>query len=1226
MADFDYKDLAPVDDVENGEVYLDALKGALQNKRIKNIALAGPYGSGKSSIIETFLRNEREKESCCFKMFAGKKRSISEQSLKISMASFFIEDVEGQDEKKGQEEPGKPFDLGINEIEQGILKQLFYKVEPNEIPQSRYRKRHIGSLWEWELIWFNLLLFTVLFFCWIFMPEEFAWAIGCLVNAGNSLGLSSFASVLFFVMFFYAVAIAVVFKSHKIFERIRIKELKLFADVQVEYNESEGSVFNKHLDEIVYFFEKTGYRIIFFEDLDRLCNSKIFVHLRELNYLLNNDDVIKDKPIVFVYAIRDDILSRNDRTKFFDFIIPVVPIITAANSGDVLLKWLREREKKQEHGISEAFIADISPYIDNMRLLQNIYNEFLIYKRGLKAQQELLLLDEKMMAMVVFKNLYPSDFADIQMDKGIVKQAILDKIQYISRKKSEIQEHIDEYIAWQEKEDQETLSSVKELKTAMLAALTQWDGIVVEIDGESRFYAADIMGDDFKLSDLEGVSQADVQYITYSGSTTNEAKNIKELVQPYISRWKALYMSKEEQKELIQKNVQALRESQGALSSCLMKDLFMLDKGEAIFSNNVVQNKFLVFLLRRGYMDETYADYINYFKGQSVSVNDKNFILSVKNQEGKEFSYPLVKVDRVIQHLQEYEFAHREIYNFSLLEGLLSMEKENQKLNAFLEQLSDEHPQSWQFISEFIYVTKQAGKFIRLLARRWKGMWIYINRVEPLYHNKLNYLALIVENVDSNVMSELNIDNSMRMIFEEHLDILQELSTRVNNPTCINTAIQTLDIMFSNVNIENVPPDVLDYMFRNKHYVINVDMIRNVVAYKEPSLLSDFPAKSYSVIKQIEDQEVMEYIYENLDTFVKEVIFQQESPHDDLEDITELLEELVEQPNICERLIKCEDFRIKNLDSCCGSHIEDFRDNVIHIWDTLLSCQKIEVTWDNIITYWDHANMTEALHAFIETHATSLYTEGQPSVDDAFIQDFITEDFNTETFRVLLPILRMEQFSLNIADIEDYKLEVMIDCDYFPFTTEYYEEVFEKENEMLRYRYILNNQDEFIKALDEISIDDNLFEQLILSQELMGEVKSKVFATYAEEHMSEKIAKNMTDLGLVGSRDVFFLAWEYPLSLEEQKQLMLAHLQKLNADDFEEIFSKMVFPYKEFSKRLSQHHVWLSTSKDDEKLARRLEQLDYISSHKEKLRPLTGPWKKETLGARGRLCIVRKKK
>ena len=173
------------------------------------------------------------------------------------------------------------------------------------------------------------------------------------------------------------------------------------------------------IDEIMYFFESTGYRTVFFEDLDRLSDPKIFVHLRELNNLLNNDDAIKEKPIVFVYAVRDDIFSKEDRTKFFDFIIPVIPVINSTNSGEILLQRLQEaKENGINHDISQGFVLDVAPYISDMRILQNIYNEFVVYKKTLRTSQDLSLSDEQMLAMIVFKNLYPSDFADIQDEKG----------------------------------------------------------------------------------------------------------------------------------------------------------------------------------------------------------------------------------------------------------------------------------------------------------------------------------------------------------------------------------------------------------------------------------------------------------------------------------------------------------------------------------------------------------------------------------------------------------------------------------------------------------------------------------------------------------------------------------------------------------------------------------------------------------------------------------------
>ena len=50
-----YCDLAPESEVKNGEEYINALHWAIKNNNVKNIALAGPYGSGKSSIIQTYM-------------------------------------------------------------------------------------------------------------------------------------------------------------------------------------------------------------------------------------------------------------------------------------------------------------------------------------------------------------------------------------------------------------------------------------------------------------------------------------------------------------------------------------------------------------------------------------------------------------------------------------------------------------------------------------------------------------------------------------------------------------------------------------------------------------------------------------------------------------------------------------------------------------------------------------------------------------------------------------------------------------------------------------------------------------------------------------------------------------------------------------------------------------------------------------------------------------------
>ena len=59
-------------------------------------------------------------------------------------------------------------------------------------------------------------------------------------------------------------------------------------------------------------------------------DTEIFTKLRELNNLINGSKQINRK-VVFLYAIKDDMFQDKERTKFFDFIIPVIPVINSSN-------------------------------------------------------------------------------------------------------------------------------------------------------------------------------------------------------------------------------------------------------------------------------------------------------------------------------------------------------------------------------------------------------------------------------------------------------------------------------------------------------------------------------------------------------------------------------------------------------------------------------------------------------------------------------------------------------------------------------------------------------------------------------------------------------------------------------------------------------------------------------------------------------------------------------
>lgn len=381
----EYKDLMPTDSIDKKSEYLKALEWAFDNKKIKNIALAGPYGSGKSSIIESFLAHDKsENEGICnkIKRKLSREKTINDISLKISMATF-AEGVK-KDNKDGK------ISVEIDEVEKGILKQLFYKVDYRKIPQSRYKKLHNVNFKKTLLIEF-LAAVMFAFFATILIPKTCTNAINRFLYLADKFPVSPIIYYVITGIVFVIFLLMTAFLYRWVISRFRIKEIKIPVNATVQNDGGDKeSIFNKNLEEIIYFFEVMKYRIVFFEDLDRLDDRKIFIHLRELNNLLNNDDLIKEKPIVFVYAVSDDIFTEKNRTKFFDFIIPVIPVVNSTNSGEELLERLDlGNDNNMEIGFNQDFILDISPFVSDMRILQNICNEFLVYKKTLHDSQGL---------------------------------------------------------------------------------------------------------------------------------------------------------------------------------------------------------------------------------------------------------------------------------------------------------------------------------------------------------------------------------------------------------------------------------------------------------------------------------------------------------------------------------------------------------------------------------------------------------------------------------------------------------------------------------------------------------------------------------------------------------------------------------------------------------------------------------------------------------------------
>lgn len=1210
----EYKDLTPISNAENVEEYLNALKWALDQKKITNIALAGPYGSGKSSIIDTFL--EKHKDESFFQTYTSENNSwiikkikscilqhdkvcrFNEISKKISMATFIEANSNGQcknEAHENEDEAAKKICISADEVEKGILKQLFYTIDPQKIPQSRYRKLHPINF---SNIITKVAIYSViaLMFIYIFYYEKMAdifSGISAVLLLTEMLWVKYIAAVIILLFSIWAISKIVYDFSSK----YSIKGIKLSSNIDIQKEEGVGeSVFNKNLDEIMYFFETTEYRLIFFEDLDRLDDRTIFVHLRELNNLLNCNENIKGK-VVFIYAVKDDIFTKEDRTKFFDFIIPVIPIINSTNSGEVLQQFLQEaKEHGIKHDISQNFVLDVAPYIADMRILRNIYNEFVVYKRILRDNQGMDLKDEQMLAIIIYKNLYPNDFAAIQNEKGLIKEAFEAKGKYIDVQKNNLQEIINERSSKLDSYKKECLQSIREIKIAMMSGIMDNNGIV---DKVNDFQAKEILEDSFDMNNIAKLNSAMVCYFSfgYNYEQNKVMSDISGKIKPYLIRIDSVKNIHDIGCENLQNELEKLNKQKRDISKKTLS--YILERGNDLkFDDIISDNKLLMFLLRRGYIDEKYANYINYFKGNTITKDDMNFILSVKNQEAKPWDYAITKTDMVIRRLQEYEFERKEIYNFDLLEQLLVGGNDNVKLELFFKQLADENITSWKFIDEFIDRTNHINEFIKGLARDWHGMWWYITQQNTItYDRQLHYLCLLLSNIADADIHDYDVNNSMKEYFENHADILQKLQEQLGSEKIKNILLQ-LKPKFSELNIDGIKDkEILDAVFDNAMYEINLPMVKNVIKFKNSTLIDSFEAQPYSVVVRLNDSLVSGYIQKNINKYVDDIILKQYSPADELEDILGLVEKLFEEDEdeLIEKLIRHESFVVDDISRFLWDEIEKFKDSVHVVWKALLENERIVVSWENTVTYWECYNFDDCLKKFIADNVYTLKEDDKKYCKDSFVSELILCGMPISVYEVLLPVLRMSEFSMSLTDIPKEILGIMVRCKYFAFTPEKFREM-KDIDESLAVEYISLNQDEAIENTNDLDIDSSLLNEILTSANITISNKEQFLEVFGVTYMTAEIVMSINELKLKITKETFDVAWKVA-NHDDRLKLFFDHLSLFTADDFERYFSEIGGEYATLSDRTKRYQPVISCSENNSNLVERLKEVGYITSY-----------------------------
>lgn len=385
----------------------------------------------------------------------------------------------------------------------------------------------------------------------------------------------------------------------------------------------------------------------------------------------------------------------------------------------------------------------------------------------------------------------------------------------------------------------------------------------------------------------------------------------------------------------------------------------------------------------------------------------------------------------------------------------------------------------------------------------------------------------------------------------------------------------------------------------SERYELNGTMIRRIVEFEDGTMLSGLDTRNYTTIISLGYEPLIKYIQENLKQYVKEIILAPNNTKEDVEQIMDLLERMLEnvpeETEICLELVNHEEFCVDDISECCGKFDSDFDKDVKILWDELLNKGKVSLKWENIKCYWDRYKITPELLQYIETNSAQLTFLENQCLNEVFAEELITSTIDDSAFEKLLPQLELG-FDIPIEKVERQKVGILIKKKYIPFDVNKYDEIKDAYPDLCP-DFILYNQAEYMEVMEKIPMGETLLETLLLSPILDFSNVEVLLDAFGENYMTAKIAENLVDSNMTINKSIFTAAWEY-VDEKGKKTLMFKCLSILEAADFENCFSELSQWYSGFCDRSKKHSVELPNNEESQRLAKRLQEVSYITSYK----------------------------
>ncbi|RWY91465.1 ATP-binding protein [Rhizobium leguminosarum] len=928
-----FVNLAPTDQADKDGVYSEALLFATTDPKVNNIALTGPYGSEKSSIIQSFLKRYQR------------------PALHISLAAFVKEASASTDKESSASSDKKAsapsLKVSRQEIERSILQQMLYGADANKLPLSRFKRiQSPGVLSIFKSLY---IMFGLLSLWYVFAKREpiisGTFFDPLALSNWPNFGVFGFSLLFLWVVLhhFYVASFGLSLKS------ISLKDIEIRPA-----SDNLDSILNRHLDEIIYFFQSTDYDLVIIEDLDRFEDAEIFVTLREINSLVNENAGVR-RTIRFLYALRDDVFVNTDRTKFFEFIIPVIPIINASNSIDMVLE--QGKRLELDDRLNRQFLREVSRYLNDLRLIQNIFNEYAIYVANLETDDENTLNANKLLAILIYKNVYPRDFEQLHRGEGNLADILGRHDELVGHAEAACKAEIAELEQKIDIAERQTPSDLKELRRIYAMALIEKlpaDSNSVSLDGGAWITLPQLVGQD----SLEQVIAAKkiIYRNVYNHAQRIDISTLQHEVdshKTYLQRKVEIENKTEANKSESLGRVRELRAKIATLRATEFNELVRSGAEHVtdLFDGFGEKGELARFLILEGHLDDTYYQYTSLFHSGRLSPNDNKFLRQIRAFVSPDPSFQIDNPNEVIAAMREADFEQSYVLNVKLVDCLLSepirYSEQTRKLLEFI-------ASHFEICEDFFEAYYATGRAVPELLSRLADGWKQFVPTAIASKRNLSHITQLVTNLPEEALKTIARDS------DEFPDFVAAKLPEILAlaPDLAPERLERIGFDVRDLPAIGKSTGIVRFMVRRGLFELSIANLEHVFCeVLGETNLTAFRERNYTTLRSLTDPALITRVERDLDIYLSDVLLElHDNSEEDAAAITDLLgREGLDEDNLREFLGR---------QTALLPALEGVPEK-LHA--TVFELRRIAPTWDNCISFMGGSGFAaEILVAYLD--------------------------------------------------------------------------------------------------------------------------------------------------------------------------------------------------------------------------------------------------------------------